>query len=66
MFNDFSHIHHCDVITHLADDAEVMCNYDYCHLILILEFPHEVQDLRLYGDVQGGCGFICNEERRVA
>jgi hypothetical protein len=65
-FHDFACVVHRDEICHGADDAEVVRDEDDRGAFLALEFFEESEDLGLKGDIQGGGGFIGDEDFGVA
>ena len=57
-FDDFAFLHHRHIVGNFADDAEVMRNEEHRHIMARLELLQELEDLRLNGDVQGGCRLV--------
>ena len=43
-----------------------MGNQQNAHLVLLLQLVEEVEDLRLDGDIERGCGFVGDEHRGFA
>ena len=53
------------LLTGLGDDAQVVGNHDDRGVVALTKLVHQVQDLGLDGDVQGGGGLIGDEEPGV-
>ncbi len=51
-------IHNLHFVGDAGDDAEIMGDQDHAHLEFFLQVRQEVQDLRLDGDIQGGCRLV--------
>src|SRR4051794_18851622 len=58
-------VHHDDVVADLSDDTEVMCHEENGHPQLLLQRTHELQHLRLDGDVERCCGLVGDEKFRL-
>ena len=58
-------VHNNDLVTHGRNDAQVMCNHDDRHTHLLLQVLHQLQDLRLNGNVQRGRRLIRNQDIRL-
>jgi hypothetical protein len=59
---DAAGIHDDDVVAHVGDDAEVVRDEDDGHAELLLERLHELEDLRLDGDIEGGGGLVGDDD----
>ena len=66
LLDDLARVHHRDPVAHLGDDAEVVGDEDDGRARLALEAPHQVQDLRLDGHVEGGRRLVCDQQLRLA
>lgn len=66
LFHLFAAAHHQHPVGNLRHHAHVVSNEDHPHLHLPLQHADQLQDLRLNGDVEGGGGFIGNQQRRFA
>ena len=60
--DDTAGIHHLDPVAEAGDDAEIVGNKHDGHAEFLLHFPDELKNLRLHGDVEGGGGFIRDED----
>jgi hypothetical protein len=63
-FDDLAEIHHRDAVAHVLDHAEIVGDEEIGEPVLLLEFEEEVQHLRLHRDIEGGNGFITDDEAR--
>ncbi len=59
-------VHHIHAAADIGDDAEIVRDEDDGGAFGLLQLFEEFQDLRLNGDVEGGGGFVGDEERRFA
>ena len=66
VFDDVAGVHDGDVVGHFGDDAEVVGDEYDGHASILLEFPEQVEDLGLDGDVEGGGGFVGDEKLGIA
>jgi len=66
LFNDMPRVHHRNVIGHARHHAEVMGDQQDGHSRIFLQLLQQLQDLGLDGDIQGGSGFIGDEQLRLA
>ncbi len=64
LLNTLAVLHDCYGIGQFFHNAEVMGNEQQSHVQLTLQFPQQLQDLRLDGNVQRGGGFIGNQQLR--
>ena len=62
LLDDLAKIHHGDLIGDLGDDAEVVSDEEHGHLPLALQTPQQVEDRRLRRHVEGGGGFVRDQE----
>ena len=62
LLDDFTTEHDEDAVGDILDDAEVVGDEDEAHAEAAPEFGEEFHDLLLDGDVEGGGGFIGDEE----
>ena len=62
----FALVHHHDFFGHVGDDPEVVRDQQHRHLQLELQRLHQLQDLRLDGDVQRGGRLVGHQQRRTA
>ena len=63
--DDAAEIHHADAARHVADHGEVVADEHVGQAELVLEVAHQVQDLRLHGDVERGGRLVADDELRV-
>ena len=63
--DDAAGVHHDDVVGELGDDAEVVRDEDDRRAGLLAQHAHQVEDLRLDGDVERGGGFVGDQQRRA-
>ena len=63
-FCDAAAVHDDDFVAHFGDDPEVVGDEEDGHAAFRLDFADEVEDLGLDGDVEGGGGFVCDEQGR--
>ena len=61
-FNDLAEIHYGNAVGDVFDDAEVVGDEQVGEVEGFLEVFEEVDDLGLYGYVEGGDGFVCDDE----
>ena len=59
------HVHHGHAVAHVPHHAEVMGHEEIGEPELRLEIQHQVEDLRLHRDVEGGHGLVGDHEARV-
>ena len=64
LFDDNAFLHDDHPVGDLRDDAEIVGDEHDAHLLLALDVPDKVQDLRLGGDVERGCRFVCDQHVR--
>ena len=62
LFDDFALQHYADAVRHLADDAEIVRDEEHRHVEAALELRQQLQDLRLYGDVEGRGRLVGDEK----
>jgi hypothetical protein len=63
--DDAAHVHHGDPVAHVLDDRQVMGHEQVREPELALEIEHQVQYLRLHGDVEGRDRLVRDHEARV-
>ncbi len=61
-FDDLTEIHYGNAVGDVFDDAEVVGDEQVGEIEGFLEVFEEVDDLSLYGYVEGGDGFVGNDE----
>lgn len=61
-FNDLTEVHYCNAVGDVFDDAEVVGDEQIGEVECFLKVFKEVDDLSLYGYVEGGDGFVCDDE----
>ena len=59
-------IHDADSLSQFSDNIKVMGNKKHGHTILSNQFIEQTKYLRLRSNIQGCCGFIGNNQRRIA
>ena len=64
--HDLTCVHHGGSLTDVGDDTEVVGDEQDRHLALRLQPAQQVEDLGLDGHVEGGGGFVGDEQLRVA
>ncbi|MNS19496.1 hypothetical protein D3C72_512170 [compost metagenome] len=65
-FNDQTVVHHRHPVGPLPHDPKVMGNQQQPHGVLFAQLLEQLQDVRLYRDVQRGGRFIGDQQPRVA
>jgi hypothetical protein len=65
LLDDLAGVHDRHPVAHLGDDTEVVGDEDHGRVRLALEGAHEIQDLRLDGDVQRSGRLVGDEELRL-
>ena len=65
-FDDFAGVHYIDAVGVAGDDAEVVGDDDEGDAEVLGEGFHQFQDLGLDGDIEGGGGFVGDDEAGVA
>src|SRR6516225_7168056 len=63
--DDASQIHDGHSMADVFEYAEVVANEEVGELQVVLKVHHQVQDLGLYGDVEGGNGFVGDDQRGI-
>ena len=66
LLDDPPRVHHDDPLRHLRDHPEVVGDEDDRRSGALLQLVHQVEDLGLDGDVEGGGRLVGNEKARVA
>ena len=66
VFNDLTGIHYGDPLGHLRHDSEIMGDQEDGCVEICFQIVHEIQDLSLNRDIQRGCGFIGDDQVRIA
>ena len=64
--DDLAGIHDDDVLRDLGDDAEVVGDQHDGGAGLVAQITHELEDLRLHRDVEGGGRLVGDEQLRIA
>ncbi len=64
-FDDATSVEHGDFVGHGGDDADVVGDEHNGGLVFGLEIADEAEDLGLEGDVEGGGGFVGDEQVRA-
>ncbi len=64
-FDDLAEVHHRDPVRDVADDGEIVRDEEVGQPELALELLHEVDDLRLDGDVERRDRLVADEKLRV-
>ena len=65
LFDDLARVHDDDVIGHIGHDTQVVGDHDDGHAELLLQLLHQLQNLRLDGDVQGGGRLVGDQQLGV-
>ena len=60
--DDAPEVHHAHAVGDVRDHREVVRDEEVGEAVLALQVLHEVQDLRLHGDVQRARGLVAHEE----
>ncbi len=63
---DLAVVDHHHLVGHVGHHAEVVSDHQDRHAELLLELAHEVQNLRLDRDVEGGRGLVGDQQGRAA
>ena len=64
-FDDLAFVHDGDAVADVLDDGHVVGDEEVGEAELVAEVGEEVEDLRLDGDVEGGGGFVADDEAWV-
>ena len=64
--NDLARVHDGDFVAGLGDNAHVVGDEDDGGAELALQLLHQLQNLSLYGDVEGGGGLVGDEQVGLA
>ena len=64
--DDLAGIHHRDLVADFGDDAEIVGDQDDRGAAGRLQFAHQVEDLRLQGDVERGGRLVRDQELGIA
>ena len=65
-FNDLAAVHNRDPVRNIGHHTQVMGDVNDGHVLLFLQAADQVQNLGLDGNVQGGGGFIADEDLGTA
>ena len=65
-FDDFPAIHHGNGIGDFGNHPQIVGNENHRHAATIAQLPHEIEDGGLDGDIQGGGGFVGNQQGGIA
>ena len=66
VLDDLAGVHDGDPVAHLGDHAEVVGDEDDRRPGLVAQVPHQVEDLRLDRDVEGGRRLVGDEQLGLA
>src|SRR5262249_5550087 len=55
-------IHHADPVRHVAHDGEVVADEEVGQAESVLQIAHQIEDLRLHGDVERRSWLVANDE----
>ena len=66
MLYNSSCIHNADFIANLSHNSQVMGNHQHGGIVLLLQFLHQIQHLRLNGYIQSRRRLISNQKIRIA
>ncbi|MPN55272.1 hypothetical protein SDC9_202953 [bioreactor metagenome] len=61
LLNALPVLHHRYAVGELPDNTEIMGDKQHPHVQLALEFAQQLQDLRLYRDIQRGSRLVGDE-----
>ncbi len=64
-FDDFAEVHDGDAVADVFDYGEVVGDEEVAETHFLLEVEHEVEDLRLHGNIKGGYGLVADDELRL-
>ena len=64
--NNLSAVHNCNGISYLSDYSKVMSDENDRSVVLALKVIHELKNLGLNGNIQGGGRFVCDDQFGVA
>ena len=65
-FNDFAGIHHGDLVAHFGDDAEIVGDQNDRSAACGLQLAHQIENLRLQGDIERGGRLVRDQEFWIA
>ena len=60
--DDAAEIHHADPARHVADHGEVVADEEIGQAELVLQVAHQIEDLRLHGDVERRGRLVADDE----
>ncbi len=60
--DDVAGIRHPDAITGLGNHAEIVSDEEDCKVFRLTQIGEQLQNLRLYGHVEGGCRLVGNQQ----
>ena len=60
--DDAAEIHHADAARHVADHGEVVADEQIGQAELVLQVAHQIEDLRLHGDVERRGRLVADDE----
>ena len=66
VFDNLAGVHDGDLVAHIGNDAQIVCDHDDRHADLVLQIHHQFEDLRLDRHIERGGRFIRDEQLRFA
>ena len=63
--DDAAEVHHRDPLTDMLHDRQIMGDEEVGQAQFALQVDHQVDHLRLHGDVERGDRFVGNDEPRI-
>ena len=61
-FDNASAAHHGNVVCKAADKVQVVGNVEHGHVVRLLQVRQQIENLSLYGDIQGSGRFVGNQK----
>ena len=61
-FHDTAFAHHGHAVGHIVHHREIVRNEEIGQPEILLQILKKIEDLRLYGDIEGGNGFVADEK----
>eukprot|EP01110_Echinostelium_bisporum_P009892 TRINITY_DN34438_c0_g1_i1.p2 TRINITY_DN34438_c0_g1~~TRINITY_DN34438_c0_g1_i1.p2 ORF type:complete len:93 (+),score=0.29 TRINITY_DN34438_c0_g1_i1:157-435(+) len=65
LFNDAAQIHHCDAVTHMLNDTQIVRNHQKRDTEFIFQFQQQIDDLCADRHIEGGNGLVADKQFRL-
>src|SRR5690606_9166589 len=65
-FHNSPGIRNRDIVGATGNHSQIVADQHHAHLTLFLQRGQQIQNLLLYSYIQSCCGFVCNQQLRIA